>query len=171
MATLTEAMATLPDARQVAADTHALYELAVEKMHRRLFRDAMDDLEVALGRDPGHALCLSSYGVCLAHEKGAFEEALRCCKHALQLLPHNPLLEVNLGKVYRLKGDNAAAHRTFLHAWYEDKRHPAPATELARMGIRRRPPLGFLPRSHWCNRCLGRVRAGIERTLFARRAY
>ena len=81
------------------------------------------------------------------------------------------MIRVNMGKVFRLAGDNHAAHRTFLRAWQVNRRHPAPAAELARMGIRRAPVLRFLPRSHWCNRHLGRLRYHLERAVAPRVAY
>jgi hypothetical protein len=77
--------------------------------------------------------------------------------------PNDPLGRVNLGKVFRLQGDNGAAYEEFLAAWKLDRLHPAPAAELMRMGIRRPPILPFLPRSHWLNVQLGRIRARLLR--------
>jgi hypothetical protein len=85
------------------------------------------------------------------------------CERAVRLAPDDAQVRVNLGKVHRLAGDMAAAHRTFVRAWSSDRRNSVAATELARMGVRRPPVLPFLPRSNWCNRELGRLRARLER--------
>ena len=100
-------------------------------------------------------MALSYYGLCLA-QIGELGRGLGVCERAVRHQPSDVMIRVNMGKVFRLAGDNHAAHRTFLRAWQVNRRHPAPAAELARMGIRRAPVLRFLPRSHWCNRQLGR---------------
>jgi Flp pilus assembly protein TadD len=141
-----------------------MYNLAIEKMHHCRFREAMRDLREALRLTPNHPLYLSFYGICLAQER-QYEEAVRHCKLALDLSPDDTILQVNLGRVFKLRGDKGSAHRLFLQAWQSDKRHPAPAAELARMGVRRAPVLNFLPRSSWLNRALGRVRARLERSI------
>jgi Flp pilus assembly protein TadD len=147
-----------------------MYNLAMEKMHHCHFGAALRDLQQALSLAPDQPLYLSFYGLCLAQLR-QFETAILSCKRALGQAPDDTLVQVNLGKVYRLCGDNDAAYRMFLLAWQGNKHHPAPAAELARMGVRRPPVLRFLPRSHWCNRCLGRARARLERALLPRRSY
>ena len=57
----------------------------------------------------------------------------------------------------------SSAHDAFLSGWNADRKHPAPAAELTRMGVRRPPVLSFLPRSHWLNVRLGRLRARLVR--------
>lgn len=150
-----------------AREAQALYEMALEKMRRNLMEAAMSDLQRALKLEPQNALYLSYYGVCLAH-RDRVDEAMATCKRALRDQPHNTELRVNLGKVYRVAGETARAHRAFLQAWQSDRGHPGPATELARMGVRRPPVLTFLPRSHWCNRSLGKLRLRLQRALTPR---
>jgi predicted Zn-dependent protease len=151
-----------------AAGSNAMYEIALEKIRRHLFREALGDLQEALRAEPEQPFYLSYYGLCLAHQTGHVEEGVEFCKRALQLAPVELLLYVNLGKAYRVRGDHGSAHRTFLRAWQLDKRHPAPAAELARMGVRRAPVFDFLPRSHWCNRTLGKLRWRLEHALTPR---
>jgi predicted Zn-dependent protease len=148
-------------------EAQALYEMALEKMRRNIIDGATADLQRALQMEPENPVYLSYYGVCLAH-RHRIDEAIATCKRALRDQPRNTELRVNLGKVYRLGGDTTRAHRTFLQAWQADRGHPGPATELARMGVRRPPVLTFLPRSHWCNRELGRLRWRLERALAPR---
>lgn len=149
-------------------ESQALYTLALEKINRNKFREALDHLIDALRIAPQNPLYLSYFGYCLAQVQGDFDRAIRHCKQALDVLPLDPVLNVNLGRVYKLKGDNFHAHRVFLNAYQVNTRHPAPATELTRMGIRRPSVVSFLPRSHWCNKYLGMLRAKFERKVLRR---
>ena len=147
--------------------TRGMVQLALEKIRRSRFSEARHDLEEALRAEPEQPWALSYYGLCLAH-LGEVHRGRQMCVRAVDLQPADVVLRVNLGKVHRIAGDNAAAHRSFVHAWQVDRRHPGPASELARMGIRRPPVIGFLPRHHWCNRQLGRLRSRFERSFGAR---
>ena len=151
-------------------ESQALYNLALEKISRNKFREALDHLIDALRIAPKNPLYLSYFGYCIAQVQGDFDRAIRHCKQALDVLPLDPILNVNLGKVYRLRGDNLTAHRVFLNAFQINRHHPSPAAELTRMGIRRPPVIPFLSRSHWCNRYLGMVRANFERKVLGHRA-
>jgi tetratricopeptide (TPR) repeat protein len=103
------------------------------------------------------------YGLCVAIDSEDYESARKICEKAVRMNPNDPIGRVNLGKVFRLQGDNSSAYEEFLAAWNLDKLHPAPAAELSRMGIRRPPVLRFLPRSHWLNVRLGRLRSDLLR--------
>jgi Flp pilus assembly protein TadD len=149
-------------------DTHeseVFYNQAMELLSRNHVKAAMKQFEEALQISPNNALYLSHYGVCIATERDDFPSALKLCERAVKIDPQNPVARVNLGKVFRLQGDNARAYKAYLEAWKKDKTHPAAAAELSRMGIRRPPVLSFLSRSHWLNRRLGILRAKIERSV------
>jgi Flp pilus assembly protein TadD len=150
----------------VATETRAMHtvvQLSLEKMRRSHTTAARQDLERALAVSPEDPHLLSCYGWCVA-QLGEIDRGIGLCERALRFHPDDMMLRLNLGRAYRLAGDNQAAHRSFLRAWRRNKRDPAPAAELARMGIRRRPMLRFLPRGHWCNRALGRLRSRLLRT-------
>lgn len=149
-------------------ESQTLYVQAMEKLNRNRARDAMTDLEEALQISPRNAEYLSHYGLCVALENEDYASALKLCRRAVEMDAKNPVNQVNLGKVYRMRGENAIAHETFLKAWRVDTRHPLPAGELSRMGIRRPPVLSFLHRSHWLNVSLGKVWLGIERATSRR---
>lgn len=150
-------------------ESQAMFNLALEHMHRNRFREAARSLREALRMAPDNAHYLSFFGLCLARDTQDYDTAIRLCKRALDHIPHDTVLQVNLGKVYRLKGDIASAYNSFLGAWEENRRHPGPAAELTRMGIRRTPVIPFLPRGSWPNRLLGRVRTTIRRRRLARK--
>lgn len=146
-------------------ESKVLYAQAMELFSRNHVREAMKRLEEALQLSPDNAAYLSQYGLCVALERKDYDSALKICERAVRMDPENPVLGVNLGKVYKLQGENGTAHHLFIRAWEIDKSHPAPATELARMGVRRPPVISFLPRSHWLNKQLGIIRIKLKRGL------
>lgn len=145
-------------------EARAFLDQAFERMQRGQFEAAIGDLRAALRTEPQNPVVLSQLGVCLA-QIGRFTDGIEACKAAVRLAPNDTLCRVNLGRAFKLRGDKAAAHRAFAQAWQDNKGHPAPAVELARMGVRRSPVLTFLPRSHWCNVLLGRMRTRLERSM------
>lgn len=144
-------------------ESHVMFKRGLELMTRNHLRDAMTHFEAALQISPDNALYLSHCGLCVALYNEDFDLAMKLCKRAIRLDPRDTTIRVNLGKVHRLRGDNARAHETFLRAWKDNRSHPLPAAELTRMGVRRPPVLPFLSRSNWLNIRLGRLRARLER--------
>ena len=162
-------MATVetPQETAVHSGTHesnVLFNRALEQVNRNRADDAKKLLEMALEICPRHPGYLSLYGLCLAIESEDYAAARKICETAVRMNPKDPLSRVNLGRVHRLEGNNAAAYVEFLSAWKLDRKHPAPALELSRMGIRRPPVFTFLSRKHWLNVHAGRVRTQIMRT-------
>ncbi len=145
-------------------ESNVLFNRALELVNRNRADQARKLLEMALEICPRHPTYLSLFGLCLAIESEDYDSALRICESAVKMNPKDPLSRVNLGRVHRLEGNNAAAYVEFLSAWKLDRKHPAPATELHRMGIRRPPVFSFLPRKHWLNINAGRLRARVMRT-------
>jgi len=142
----------------------ANFNMAMEQLHRLQIRGALESMQAAIRLAPDNARYISFYGLCLA-QSGRPDDGVETCRRAVAMRPEDALVRVNLGRVHKLIGDKSAAHRTFLEAWQADKCAPGPASELARMGVRRPPVLRFLPRSHWCNVSLGRMRYRLERAL------
>ena len=99
---------------------------------------------------------LSYYGVCLAQATRRLKEAREACERAVTAEFYNPDLFLNLGRVCLQAGDRAAAHRALRTGLKLEADHPGLRRALQAMGIRRRPRLGFLRRSHPVNRVLGR---------------
>lgn len=151
------------DVREGTHESNVLFNRAIEMLNRNRAQQARKHLEQALQICPQHPAYLSMYGLCVAIDSEDFDAARRICEKAVKINPDDPINRVNLGKVFRLQGDNASAYEEFLAAWQLDKLHPAPAAELTRMGIRRPPVLRFLPRSHWANVQLGRLRSYVLR--------
>ncbi len=151
--------------RGTTLESQSLYNLALEKIKRNHHREALVHLGEAVRIAPGNPYYRSYFGYCLAQSEGEYDRALRLCRNASDSRPVDPEPHINLGRVYKLKGDNASAYKAFLDAWRVCKGHPIAAAELTRMGVRRPPVLSFLSRSNWCNKYLGMVRATIERKM------
>jgi Flp pilus assembly protein TadD len=154
---------------ETTLESHSFYNRALEMIQRNRYKVALDQLIKALRISPGNPIYLSYFGLCLAHVEHDYGRAIRVCRQAIMVLSRDPVLRVNLGKVYKLTGDKASAHKEFLRAWELNNEHPSTAAELARMGIRRPPFFTFLPRRHWVNRYLGVARAFLERKLVGHR--
>jgi Flp pilus assembly protein TadD len=164
------ALATVTDPH---AEVDRLYKEAHTHWRAHQTEDATALLERALQLEKEHADSLSLYGICLASRGLEFKRALGCCRRAIQRDPRNVSYLLNMAKVYKLMGDHGAAYRLLLKTWRAHPKDAQAAAELARMGVRKQPPLPFLPRSHLFNRCLGRWRVSLRqswsRLLSARR--
>lgn len=159
---LRDATGTTP---RPAGEASRLYEEARTCLRTHREAEAFELLQQVIWLDPENIEAMSWFGFCMGKLHGEHEQAIEICTYALERAPDNTEIRTNLGRVQRLAGDNAAAHRSFLTAYRHAPADPAPATELARMGVRRPPVLRFLSRSHWCNRVLGRARYRFEQLL------
>jgi len=146
-------------------ESKVLFAQGKEMLSRNRMRGALGRFEEALQISPDNAEYLSFYGLCIALAREDYDTALRVCERAVKMDSDNPVIRVNLGKVYKLQGENSTAYDIFIKAWKLNKSHPAPAAELSRMGVRRPPVISFLPRSHWLNRRLGILRSKLRRSL------
>lgn len=115
--------------------------------------DALLHLETAarLGSTP----TLASYlGYCLARERQEFKEATGLCRQALTKEPEKAIHYLNLGRVFLAAGEKRLAINTFQQG-LKRERHRLILEELKRLGIRRRPVVSPLSRSHPVNKYLG----------------
>ncbi len=100
---------------------------------------------------------LNSYlGYCMARERQQFKEAIGLCHQALAMEPENAIHYLNFGRILLLVGKKQLAIDTF-HQGLKRERHRLILEELKRLGIRRRPVVPPLSRSHPVNRYLGRA--------------
>lgn len=115
--------------------------------------DALLHFETAarLGSTP----ILSSYlGYCLARERHQFKEAIGHCRQALAKEPEKAIHYLNLGRVFLAAGEKRLAINTF-HQGMKRERLRLILAELKKLGIRRRPVVSPLSRTHPVNKYLG----------------
>ncbi|MFQ5877389.1 MAG: hypothetical protein ACE5JH_06840 [Acidobacteriota bacterium] len=103
---------------------------------------------------------LSYFGLCLCLGSSRHREARELCERAARAEFYNPDLHLNLGQVCARAGDRRSAFEAYVRGLRLNPHHPGLVRALRRLGIRRRPVIGFLSRRNPVNRVLGRLRAG-----------
>lgn len=119
---------------------------------------ALEHFRAAQKVDPASARYRSYYGLCLGIAERRFDQALELCRSAAKEEFFNPDLYRNLAWVHLSFGFKAEAIRYLRRGLMIDPANLAIRQDLEKLGVRRRPALGFLPRSHLLNRWLGVVR-------------
>lgn len=114
--------------------------------------------------DPANAQCSSYYGLCIALVDGRFNEAVDVCSAAVKAEFFNPDLYCNLARVHLAFGFKAEGLRYLRRGLMIDPAHDSIKHEIAELGRRGSPPIGFLPRKHVLNRWLGAARHLVGRS-------
>ncbi|MCG8588515.1 MAG: hypothetical protein MJE66_04425 [Proteobacteria bacterium] len=146
------------------------FERGLALLKEERFEEALEPLAAAHHRDPANARVRSAYGLGLALARRSFDEAVELCRSAAKQEFFNPDLYLNLARVHLVYGFKNEAVRYLRRGLMIDPAHPGLDRALCRLGERRRPVLGFLPRRHLLNRWLGRARhrlGGGPRSLAA----
>ena len=86
-------------------------------------------------------------------------EALRFCREAVTIEGYNPDIRCNLGRVLMRAGRRKEAHQAFTRGLSLQPDHQDLIKALRKLGVRKRPVVPFLGRSHPVNVFLGRMRA------------
>jgi tetratricopeptide (TPR) repeat protein len=133
-----------------------------------LFEAALE-LEKRLGARTPQARYLSYYGLALARDGGRVREGAECCRQAIALEFFNADLCWNYGRVLLLQDRRKEAFATFIKGLKVQKNHQEILGELSRMGWRRRPMIGFLPRANPINTALGKLFRSAPRAAPVRR--
>ena len=127
------------------------------------FRRALE-----LERQRSKARCdmryLSYYGLSLAKAGLSKQIALQACRSAVSKQCADPVLLLNLGRVYMLTGRTIQALETFERGLDINPEHKILRRELDRIDRRRPPVIPFLDRSHPVNIWLGRLRASRKKS-------
>lgn len=119
--------------------------------------EAAIEIEKRNGVARPQARYLSYYGLCLAVEKRQLNEGIRFCRQALEQEFFNPDLCCNLGRLLFRAGRRKDAYEVLVKGYSLQPNHQGIFEELSRMGVRRRPVLGFLSRKNPLNVVLGRM--------------
>ena len=121
--------------------------------------DALEHLSRAYLCEPQNACYRSAYGLALGLVRQQFTGAVELARAAIRQEFYNSDLYRNLARIYLAFGFKAEAIRFLKRGLMVDPDSAALQSSLAELGIRRRPPLRFLPRTHAANRLLGRLQA------------
>ena len=143
------------------------YRRGVEALGQESGEDALTHFRSAHRLEPTNALYGSHYGLALGLVECRLDRALGLCRDAAKREFFNPVHYHNLARLHLAFGFKAEAVRYLRRGLMIDPADAAIATELRELGVRRRPPLGFLRRQNPLNRWMGRVlrRARVEPDL------
>ncbi len=122
-----------------------------------LFQQAID-MERQEGAKNPRMKYVSYLGLALTLSQGKSEEGQRLCEQAVKREFFDPDLYCNLGIVYLRNRMKAQAFEAFQKGLNLKPGHPRILDELEKYDRRGDPVLSFLPRGHYVNRLLGRVR-------------
>jgi len=126
---------------------------ATENITAREFVTALAELQKipVAARSP---LALSAYALCLAEVEGNFKVSVNTCHDAIRKDPKNPEHYFRQGRILLLAGRKKDA-LWVMRMGLRHGKHKGIIDTLAAFGIRRTPPLNFLPRSNFINKYLG----------------
>ena len=125
--------------------------------------EAAIELERRLGAKTPQARYLSYYGFCLARDANHMREGAEFCRQAIALEFFNADLFWNYGRVLLLVERRKDAFAAFMKGLSVQKNHQEIIAELLRMGWRKPPVLGFLPRGNPINVALGKMLRAASR--------
>jgi len=145
------------DAAHSAEDHFRRGEAALEAGESAL---ALGHFRTCHRLDPTSPRFRSYYGLSLALSEHRFDKALELCRSAAKEEFFNPALYHNLARVHLAFGFKAEAIRHLRRGQMIDPGNRAIESEMARLGVRRRPVLTFLRRRHALNRWLGALFRG-----------
>ena len=131
------------------------------------FRRALD-LDRDRNRRQPDMRFLSYYGFSLAKAGHSSATAIQACRQAVAKQPLDPVLLLNLGRVYALAGKNTQALDAFERGLQIAPDSKVLAQERDKLERRGRPVVVGLSREHPINKALGKLRArfgGRQRTL------
>ena len=140
------------------------FEKGLLALGENRWREAMAYFEsaVALERrfevENPQARYLSYLGLCLGMTRTKTFDAIQLCHQAVTLERYNADIRWNLGRVLLAAGKRREAYSAFVRGLRQEPDHSGLRCELRRMGMRRRPVIAFLSRTHPINVMFGRMR-------------
>ncbi len=142
-----------------SADEH--HRTGLELLEGGEGQRGFDHLCRAYLKAPDCARYRSSYALALALVRGQFLGAVELARASVRQEFYNPELYLNLSRIYLAFDFRAEAVRFLRRALMVDPDNDGVLRQLAQLGVRRRPPIRSLPRSHALNRWLGRVQSRV----------
>lgn len=156
-----------------SADPRELTNEVRKLISKKRYEEAEELVRIALEESPDDPVLRSFFGFLVAKEKANIKDGTIHCQDALKIAirTHQPdiniaLIYLNLGRVHLLNNDRRAAIRAFKTGLGYDPDNRDINEELVKLGIRKKPVISFLPRSHPINKYLGLLR---ERLFFRKR--
>jgi tetratricopeptide (TPR) repeat protein len=105
---------------------------------------------------------LSYFGLALALGENRIKEAVTYCTTAIKKEFYRSEFYINLSRVYLTANRRSSAVDVLYKGLKIDNQDPSILAELRKLGIRRKPVLGFLTRSHVLNKYLGLITSRLR---------
>lgn len=119
---------------------------------------ALPHMQRAVELDKNNPYYMSYLGVVLARSEKRWGEAERLCDTAVRMKRNQAQLYLNLAEVYAAAGRREEAIEALQSGLKYARRDVRLSIAMNRLARRRAPVLSFLPRKHFMNRSLGRLR-------------
>ncbi|HYS07212.1 MAG TPA: hypothetical protein VEP66_00650 [Myxococcales bacterium] len=120
-------------------------------------RAAHDIFEKAWRRNLNDPRVLSSYGLTLVLVEGDRQRGIRFCEEALRRGLQTTETLVNLARALVVTRNKEQAVRALRKAMELSPDDPRVSAEFAALGLRRPPPIPWLPREFFLNKWIGRL--------------
>src|SRR5438477_9862904 len=118
---------------------------------------AHEIFEKAYRRNINDVRVLSNYGLTLVLVEGDRQRGIRFCEEAVRRGPTTSEMLVNLAKALVVTRNKEQAVRALRRAQELAPDDPRVGQEFITLGLRRTPPIAFLPRDFFLNKWLGKL--------------
>src|SRR5215472_6336451 len=139
------------------ASAHEHFRQGREELRGEALDRALAHFRTAHRLDPGSAQYRSFYGLALGLRERRWEQALELCRSAAREEFFDPIHYLNLARLHLAFGFKAEGLRLLKRGLMIAPDHAEILAALRGLGVRRRPPLGFLRRENTLNRWLGKL--------------
>lgn len=133
-------------------------------LQRKQYKKALKLLNTSLELYPDEPFILSYCGCLEAILNKNYNHGIKACSKAIKIIKERmpyghefyyPVLYLNLGRTYLAAGNKKYAIEAFQKGLVFDNDNKDLLQEMKKLGIRRKPVLRFLPRSHPINKYIG----------------
>jgi len=128
------------------------------ELERERVDAALAHFRAAHRLDPTSPRYRSYFGLCLGLGERRFDRALELCRSGAKEEFFNPALYHNLARLHLAFGFKAEGIRFLRRGLMIDPQNANILAEMRRLGVRKKPVLGFLRRGHLFNRWFGKLR-------------
>lgn len=135
-------------------------------LQRKNYKAALKLLTAALEQYPNEPFVLSYYGCLDTILNKNYTYGIDTCSKAIEIVKERipfgreffyPILYLNLGRAYLAAGNKKEAIEAFYGGLAFDYENKDLLREIKKLGMRRKPVVRFLPRSHRINKYIGMI--------------
>ncbi|MDA8170248.1 MAG: tetratricopeptide repeat protein [Nitrospiraceae bacterium] len=117
---------------------------------------ALASFEKSAGLDASDPICKSYIALLSATERGELNRAIKTSEELASTYPRQPLVCLNLGRLYLRAGRKAEAVE-IVRKGLALEPMPEAVELLESLGLRKKPVIPFLPRRHFLNKYAGLI--------------